>query len=243
MIKCLIIDDEPLARAMLLEYLQAYPEIEMLQECADGFAGVKAIMEHQPDLIFLDIQMPKITGFEMLELIENKPAVIFTTAYDTFALQAFESHAIDYLLKPFSAARFDTAIKKFKQVHPDQQQKMKLEELLEEAAIQKENNNRIIVKNGTQVKIIPVEQVIRIEAYDDYVKIKVDDSLFVKKSTLAHYEKLLQETQFIRVHRSHIVNISYITGFDAHDFCILKNGEKIPISKTGYQKLKVVLGM
>jgi two-component system LytT family response regulator len=243
MIKCLIIDDEPLARAMVLEYLQAYPEIEVLAECGDGFAGLKAIMEHKPDLVFLDIQMPKITGFEMLELIEEKPAIIFTTAYDSFALKAFESHAIDYLLKPISLQRFDAAIKKFKLMLPDNSPKIKLDELLEEASAQKENHDRIIVKQGTQVKIIPIEQVIRLEAYDDYVKIRVEEHTYVKKSTLSNYEKLLPENKFIRVHRSHMLNLSFLNGFDGHDYCLLKNGEKIPISKTGYQKLKMILGI
>ncbi|MFY8022104.1 MAG: LytR/AlgR family response regulator transcription factor [Bacteroidia bacterium] len=241
--KCLIIDDEPLARAMVLEYLQAYPEFQVLGEYGDGFAGVKGIMEHQPDLVFLDIQMPKITGFEMLELLDEKPAIIFTTAYDSFALKAFEAHAIDYLLKPISQQRFDEAIKRFKQMKPELNAKMNLDELLEEAAIQKENKDRIIVKQGSLVKILGLDQISRLEAYDDYVKIKVDEQTYLKKQTLAHFEKLLPETQFVRVHRSHIIHLKYLNGFDGHDYCILKNGEKIPISKTGYQKLKVVLGM
>lgn len=241
--KCLIIDDEPLARAMVLEYLQAYPEIQVLGEYGDGFAGVKGIMEHQPDLVFLDIQMPKITGFEMLELLEEKPAIIFTTAYDSFALKAFEAHAIDYLLKPISQQRFDEAIKRFKQLRPENASQMKLDELLEEASIQKENKDRIIVKQGTQVKILGLDQISRLEAYDDYVKIKVEDQTYLKKSTLAHFEKLLPDSQFVRVHRSHIIHLKYLNGFDGHDFCLLKNGEKVPLSKSGYQRLKLVLGI
>ena len=241
--KCLIIDDEPLARAMVLEYLQAYPEIQVLGEYGDGFAGVKGIMEHQPDLVFLDIQMPKITGFEMLELLEEKPAIIFTTAYDSFALKAFEAHAIDYLLKPISQQRFDEAIKRFKQLRPENASQMKLDELLEEASIQKENKDRIIVKQGTQVKIIGLDQISRLEAYDDYVKIRVEDQTYLKKSTLAHFEKLLPDSQFVRVHRSHIIHLKYLNGFDGHDFCLLKYGEKVPLSKSGYQRLKLVLGI
>ena len=241
--KCLIIDDEPLARAMVLEYLQAYPEIQVLGEYGDGFAGVKGIMEHQPDLVFLDIQMPKITGFEMLELLEEKPAIIFTTAYDSFALKAFEAHAIDYLLKPISQQRFDEAIKRFKQLRPENASQMKLDELLEEASIQKENKDRIIVKQGTQVKILGLDQISRLEAYDDYVKIRVEDQTYLKKSTLAHFEKLLPDSQFVRVHRSHIIHLKYLNGFDGHDFCLLKNGEKVPLSKSGYQRLKLVLGI
>src|SRR5882724_11331282 len=115
--KVILIDDEPLARSMVMEYLQDYPELEVVQECNDGFEGVKAILQHQPDLIFLDIQMPKINGFEMLELVENRPAVIFTTAFDEYAIKAFEAHAIDYLLKPFSKERFDKAVRKWMEHH------------------------------------------------------------------------------------------------------------------------------
>src|SRR6188474_1983647 len=142
MIKTILIDDEPLARSIVVEYLQHYPEISILQECNDGFEGVKAITQHKPDLIFLDIQMPKITGFEMLELLEQPPSVIFTTAFDEFAIKAFEAHAIDYLLKPFNQDRFDKAIAKWSEKKPAPAEK-NTQELLETASQSPSQSNRI----------------------------------------------------------------------------------------------------
>ncbi|MFZ6010405.1 MAG: LytR/AlgR family response regulator transcription factor, partial [Bacteroidota bacterium] len=145
MIKTILIDDEPLARSVVREYLQSHAEIEIVQECSDGFEGVKAIAQHKPDLIFLDIQMPKINGFEMLELLDQPPAVIFTTAFDEFAMKAFETHAIDYLLKPFSKDRFDKAVQKWFQ----QRQSPKTDTaIIQEAIRQPEERNRIVVKEG-----------------------------------------------------------------------------------------------
>src|SRR5215813_8824244 len=151
--KVIIIDDEPLARIVVKEYLQTYSDLEIVQECNDGFEGLKAIQLHQPDLIFLDIQMPKINGFEMLELIDQPPSVIFTTAFDEFAIKAFEAHAIDYLLKPFSQERFDKAIQKWKEQKTNTQKNT--EELLETAAQSPSQTQRIVVKNGSKIKIIP----------------------------------------------------------------------------------------
>src|ERR1700759_3395147 len=147
--KVILIDDEPLARSMVMEYLQSYPELQVVQECNDGFEGVKAIMQHQPDLIFLDIQMPKINGFEMLELVENRPPVIFTTAFDEYAIKAFEAHAIDYLLKPFSKERFDRALDKFMNQSPTQKKNM--DELLQSSAIMPAQTERIVVKTAGKI--------------------------------------------------------------------------------------------
>ena len=174
----LIIDDEPLARLIVKEYLTAYPQIELLQECSDGFEGLKAIQQHKPDLIFLDIQMPKITGFEMLELAENPPAVIFTTAFDEYAIHAFEAHAVDYLLKPFSKERFDKAIQKML----GEKQKSapnNTDVLLEDAALSPAQKNRIVVKTGSKIKIIPVYEINYLEAADDYVKIHTAEGCFL----------------------------------------------------------------
>lgn len=236
---CLIIDDEPLARALVKEYLLKHPEIQVLGEYGDGFAGFKAIQELKPDLIFLDIQMPKITGFEMLELIEEPPAVIFCTAYDSFALKAFDAHAIDYLLKPFSQERFDGAIQRFNQFSGTQSVQVK--NLLEDVSAMKENRGRITVKQGGQIRIIPCEQIIRIEANDDYVKIFIQDEYFLKKTTLSQLERMLEKEGFVRVHRSHMVPLNQITSLDGADFALLKNGAKVPLSKTGYQRLKETL--
>jgi two-component system LytT family response regulator len=246
MIKAILIDDEPLARSIVREYLQAYPNIEVVQECNDGFEGVKAIAQHKPDLVFLDIQMPKINGFEMLELIEQPPAVIFTTAFDEYAMKAFESHAVDYLLKPFSKDRFSKALNKWQQQH-QQQPVAPPAALLSEEIRQPEERSRIVVKEGANIRIIPVHEIQYIEAYDDYVKIYTPKEMFLKKKTMSFYEQSLDSAQFVRVHRSYIVQLTQITRIeplekDTH-IALLKSGARIPLSKSGYTKLKSVLGL
>ena len=160
--KIIIIDDEPLARSIVREFLQKHPQLEVIQECGDGFEGVKAIQQHQPDLIFLDIQMPKITGFEILELIEQPPGVIFTTAFDEFAIKAFEAHAIDYLLKPFNQDRFDKAIGKWNEQRSGTTEKA-TQDLLESASLSPSQRQRIVVRNGSKIKIISVHDVFYLE--------------------------------------------------------------------------------
>ena len=245
MIKVRIIDDEPLAQGIVAEYLQAYPQFDILQMCNDGFEGVKAITQHKPDLIFLDIQMPKINGFEMLEIIEQPPAVIFTTAFDEYAIRAFESHAIDYLLKPFSKDRFDKAIKKWLQQNEHAHAKPQPWENVD--VNQPEERNRIVVKEGTNIKIIPVHDILYIEAYDDYVKIFTSKEMFLKKKTMSFYEQALNASQFVRVHRSYIIALSQLTKIEPSEkdsySGLLKNGTRIPLSKSGYLKLKSVLGI
>jgi two-component system LytT family response regulator len=247
--QALIIDDEPLARMVVQEYLLDYPDIKVLQECGDGFEGMKAIMQYQPDLIFLDVQMPKINGFEMLELLEVPPAVIFTTAFDEFAIKAFEAHAIDYLLKPFSKDRFKKAVDKYlaQSGAPILQQQKQTESLLDEVAQNQVQHDRIVVKTGTKVKIIPVHDVLFLEADDDYVSIHTSEGSFLKNKTMSFFEKVLDQRQFVRVHRSFIVSIDQITRIDPYEkdshIAILKSGAKIPVSKSGYVKLKQVLGI
>jgi two-component system LytT family response regulator len=247
MIKALIIDDEPLARMIVKEYLQKHKEIELLQECNDGFEGLKAIQQYQPDLIFLDIQMPKINGFEMLELIDQPPAVIFTTAFDEYAIKAFESHAVDYLLKPFSQERFDKAVQKMVEQRNISPVSKINEPLLEAAAQTAPQNQRIVVKNGSKIKIIPVEDVYYLEAADDYVKIFTKEGSFLKNKTMSHFEQSLDKNLFVRTHRSCIVNIQQITRIDPYEkdghIAILKSGGRVSVSKTGYVKLKEVLGI
>src|SRR5215217_2773192 len=204
MIRILLIDDEPLARSILLEYLQSHSQMQVVQECNDGFEGLKAIMQHQPDLVFLDIQMPKINGFEMLELLEQPPAVIFTTAFDEYAIKAFETHAIDYLLKPFSQERFDKAMEKLRLQAI--QQKEATEKLLQEAPRLPSQSERIVVRNGGKIKIIPVPSIHYIEAADDYVKITTAEGSFLKNKTMGFYEKNLPADSFVRSHRSYITN-------------------------------------
>ena len=247
MIKALIIDDEPLARMIVKEYLQKHKEIELLQECNDGFEGLKAIQQYQLDLIFLDIQMPKINGFEMLELIDQPPAVIFTTAFDEYAIKAFESHAVDYLLKPFSQERFDKAVQKMVEQRNISPVSKISEPLLEAASQTAPQNQRIVVKNGSKIKIIPVEDVYYLEAADDYVKIFTKEGSFLKNKTMSHFEQSLDKNLFVRTHRSCIVNIQQITRIDPYEkdghIAILKSGGRVSVSKTGYVKLKEVLGI
>jgi two-component system, LytTR family, response regulator len=245
MIKTILIDDEPLARSIVSEYLHSYPEISIVQECNDGFEGVKAISQHKPDLIFLDIQMPKINGFEMLELIDQPPAVIFTTAFDEYAIKAFESHAIDYLLKPFSKERFDKALQKWLAQRRNDSAHQSL--LSSDHVRQPEEKNRIVVREGGNIRIIPVNDIQYIEAYDDYVKIYTPKEMFLKKKTMSFYEQNLDNSQFIRVHRSYILQIGQITRIEPMEkdnhVALLKSGAKIPLSKAGYLKMKAVLGI
>lgn len=248
--KVIIIDDEPLARSIIIEYLQSYPEIEVAEECGNGFEGLKAIQQHQPDLIFLDIQMPKINGFEMLELIEQPPAVIFTTAFEEYALKAFEAHAIDYLLKPFNKERFDKALQKWLQLYRSkntQSQQEQTKSLLETASESPAQNSRVVVKDGNKIKIIPLQQIQYLEAADDYVKIHTPNGAFLKNKTMAHFEKLLQAHQYIRIHRSYIVNVQLISRIDPYEkdshLVLLTTGIRLPVSKTGYAKLKEILGI
>jgi two-component system LytT family response regulator len=246
MSKIVIIDDEPLARSIVKEYLQKHPELELAAECGDGFEGIKAIQQYQPDLIFLDIQMPKINGFEMLELIEQPPAVIFTTAFDEYAIKAFEAHAIDYLLKPFNQERFTKAVTKWSE-QKNTASENKTEELLETASQSPAQSQRVVVKNGSKIKIIPAHDIFYLEAADDFVKIHTQEGYFLKNKTMNHFEQTLDKNQFVRSHRSYILNIQQITRIDPYEkdnhVAVLRTGAKVPVSRSGYGKLKAVLGL
>jgi len=240
--RVIIIDDEPLARAIIKEYIKSIPELEVVAECGDGFEGAKLIGELKPDLIFLDIQMPKINGFEMLEILTHTPAVIFTTAFDEFALKAFEVHALDYLLKPFSQERLQTAVAKW--------QASAEEKSVPVAAInypQPDEQFRIVIKDGTEIRIIPTSDIHYLEAYDDYVKIHTKSGTFLKKKTMSHFEQSLSSAQFIRIHRSFILNINELTKIESFEknsyVAILKSGARLAISRTAYGDLKAVLGV
>ena len=247
MIKAVLIDDEPLARSMVAEYLEGYPQVEIVAECNDGFEGAKAIMNHQPDIIFLDIQMPKINGFEMLEIIDSQPAVIFTTAFDEYAIQAFEQHAVDYLLKPISKNRFDRAMAKFLDSQHLEAGKKNTRNLLDNMYRTEGRLERIVVKTGAKIKIIPVSTIIYLEADDDYVKIHTDEGTFMKNKTMASFEEQLDPAQFVRVHRSFIVRVDHIARLEPHEkdayVAILADGTQVGVSKSGYVRLKQTLGM
>jgi two-component system LytT family response regulator len=241
--KVIIIDDEPLARSIVKEYLQSYTDIEIVAECSDGFEGMKAIVQHEPELIFLDIQMPNINALEKLELIENPPVVIFTTAFDEFAIKAFELNATDYLLKPFSKERFNKAVQKYLNRAPVSSP----QPVVETAAQSPGQQNRIVVKDGNKIKIIPVNQIHYLEAADDYVKIVTGEGSFLKKRTMNFFEQSLGIYQFVRIHRSYIVNTQLITRIDAYEkdshLVLLNTGAKLQVSKSGYIRLKEVLGI
>lgn len=244
--KVIIIDDEPLARGIVKEYLQLYPDLQLVQECGDGFEGVKAIQQHQPDLVILDIQMPKINGFEMLELIENPPTIIFATAFEEFAIKAFETHAVDYLLKPFSKERFHKAIEKWRQTEIATQQG-RTNELIDAAAVSPHQQNRIVLKDNGKIKIIPTQHVQYFEAADDYVKIHTTEGVFLKNKTMQFFEEKMDAGSFVRIHRSYLVNVHLISRIEPYEkdghLAILSIGIRLPVSKTGYLKLKNTLGV
>ena len=244
---CIVVDDEPLARTIVKEYLQQHTQIEVVQECNDGFEGVKAINQHVPQLVFLDIQMPKINGFEMLELIEHPPAVIFTTAFDEYAIKAFETHAIDYLLKPFSRERFKKAVNKFLDQTNMQHQKEATNQLLYSGTGNPAKSERVVVKTGGKIKIIPLTEIQYFEASDDYVKIHSREGTFLKNKTMAYFENTLPHALFVRTHRSYIINVQEITRIDPYEkdnhLAILRSGQRVPVSKTGFPRLREVLGL
>jgi len=245
--KVIIIDDEPLARSIVIEYIQSFPDLVVSQVCSNGYEGVKAIQQYKPDLIILDIQMPKINGFEMLELIENPPAVIFATAFDEYAIKAFEAHAIDYLLKPFNQDRFEKAIKKWREQKNNSAGEKQTKQLLDDVALTAPQNQRIVIKDGSKIKIIPIQDVHYLEAADDFVKVFTKEGYFLKNKTMSHFEQVLDASQFVRSHRSYIINLQQITRIDPYEkdnhVAILRSGAKVPVSRTGYPKLKAILGL
>jgi two-component system LytT family response regulator len=241
-IKVVIVDDEELSRSLVKEYLSSYSNIEIVAECGNGFEAVKAVSELLPDLMFLDIQMPKLSGFEVIELLNEPPAIIFITAFDQYALKAFEVHAADYLLKPFSKERFGEALERvLPNIHlPNQTKEIAI------AAKQSEQNiERILIKEGSKVLVIPVEKIDFIEAQDDYTSFNVEGKSHLKMQRLADLEASLDPRRFVRIHRSFILNIERLAKIElmAKDSrtAILKDGTQLPVSRTGYDKLKDLL--
>lgn len=241
MIEAIIIDDEPLARDVIRKFLEDFPEITVVAECNNGFEGIKAITEHKPQLIFLDIQMPKLTGFEMLEILDENPVIIFSTAYDQYALKAFDLSAVDYLLKPYSKSRFAEAIKKalLKIQNPEDNAKT-IQALKNESKVTSEID-RIVIRNGAKINIIDLEDIEYLQAQDDYVEIHSEGKKYLKQATMKFYEEKLPD-EFVRVHRSFILNINSLDKIEPFSkdtyVAILKSGEKISVSKSGYQLLK-----
>jgi two-component system LytT family response regulator len=241
MIKTIIVEDEKLARDLIKDYLQNHEDFELIGEYEDGFSGLKAINEMKPDLIFLDIQMPKLTGFEMIEVLEHHPAIIFTTAYDQYALKAFEHNALDYLLKPYSKDRFDEAIGKARE-RVQSGDKESIARLVEHRDEQEDEIHRVVVKSRSRINVIPVDDIIYLEAQDDYVMIYTLQSKHLKQKTMKFFEAHLPVEDFVRIHRSYIVKLSEIAQMQLYEkesyIVILKNGVKLPVSKSGLPKLK-----
>ncbi|HEV7767570.1 MAG TPA: response regulator [Thermoanaerobaculia bacterium] len=243
-ITVLIVDDEDPARAIVREYLSDYPQFVVAAECANGYEAVKAAAEHRPDLIFLDIQMPKLDGFEVLDLLETKPQVVFVTAYDEYAIRAFEVRAIDYLLKPFTAARFAEVV-----AHAEERLRRRDGSARESAANVASSirrpMQRIAFRDGATIDVVPVQRIDYIEAQDDYIHVWSRGQRYVKQQPLGDLEALLDATRFIRVHRSYIVNLESLARVEPYAkdsrVALLKDGTRIPVSRAGYERLKGLL--
>lgn len=240
--RVIIVEDEEPARQLLQKYLSEHPNINVIAECPDGYSAVMAINKEKPDLVLLDIQLPRLNGFEVLELIEHNPQVIFATAYDEFAIKAFERNATDYLLKPFSKERLSAALEKVrsrlaKEAAPITPSAELSAELATGMPI-----TRIVVKDAKGINIIPVCDVHYLEAQDDYVMIYSAKGRFMKKQTLKHFEDGLSTELFVRVHRSYITNITQIERLEPYEkesfVAIMKNGARVKVSNTGYKNLR-----
>jgi len=242
-IRALLVDDEDLARHAIRDLLKTHPEVEVLDECANGFEAVKAVAEQKPDLIFLDVQMPKLTGFDVLELIGNDIAVIFVTAYDQHAMRAFEVHAVDYLLKPVGRERFDAALTRAK--NRVSEKKPIPAELAAAARPAQQFLERVVVRDGTRVTLIPVAKLDYVEAQDDYVALATHGTKHLKQQTIASLEAGLDPARFVRIHRSYIVNFERVTRIEPYGkdsrLAILTDGTRLPVSRAGYARLKSLL--
>jgi two-component system LytT family response regulator len=246
-IRAVIVDDEELARQVIRELLIPHPEIEVVGECANGLEAVKIAAETKPDLIFLDIQMPKLDGFEVLELIGTEKAIIFVTAYDSYAIRAFEVHAVDYLLKPFGAERFEAALERAKQRLDSRSPSATVPatELAAAARPPTQYLERIPVRDGTQVFIIPVSKLDFAEAQDDYVALSSEGKKHLKQQPISSLEAALDPSRFLRIHRSYIVNLERVAkvepyGKDSH-VAVLRSGVQLPVSRAGYARLRAFL--
>jgi two-component system, LytTR family, response regulator len=243
MIRIIIIDDEAPAREIIKHYLKEVDSVEVIAECADGFSGLKSISVMKPDLVFLDIQMPRLTGIELIEVLTEKPEIIFTTAYDQFALRAFELNAVDYLLKPFPKRRFQDAVKKaIDKIRSGAGNKEPASQLLAKKPEPSSPVNRIVVRKGNAINLIPVEQIRYVEAQDDYVMIYHAGGKALKQQTMKFYDANLPKESFARIHRSYIVKIEEINRIEPYTkdnyVAILHSGDKLPVSRAGYRHLK-----
>jgi len=245
-IRIIIVEDEKPARDLIRNYLEGFSRVELIGEYDNGFDGLKAINELKPDAILLDVQMPKLTGFELLEVLEHHPEVIFTTAYDQFAIRAFEQNAVDYLLKPFSRERFSEAIDKL-ELRIDSRldshgTESGIDKLRKHLAETDEKLHRVVIKKTGRIHVISADDINFLEAQDDYVMIYTDEGKYLKQQTMKYFENHLDPRQFIRIHRSYIANIGCIERIEPYEktnfILILKDGNKVPVSRSGMQVLK-----
>src|SRR6478609_3794550 len=243
-LRIVIVDDEPLARTVVREFAAEDPEIEIVADCANGFEAVKAVAEQKPDLVLLDVQMPKLDGFEVLELLGRDQPVIFITAYDQYALRAFEVHAVDYLLKPFSAERFQEAIARARE-RLRARSATPLEEIVREARPRTGFTERVLIRDGANVHVLPVDKIDYVEAQDDYVAFKTEGKQYLKDQTLTAVEGALDPNRFVRIHRSFILNIDRIAKVELYAkdsrMAILRDGSRLPVSRAGYARLSQLL--
>ncbi len=240
-VKAIIIEDEELGRELIKNYLKGHSEIELLTECENGFEGIKAIQDLNPDLVFLDIQMPKLNGFEMLEILDEKPEIIFTTAYNQYAIQAFELNAVDYLLKPFSKDRFNDAVEKaLIRIRNNEPRNNKVESLVQQAM--DDVIERVVVKSNNKISVIPVDKIRYLEAQDDYVMIYTFEGKHLKQATMKYFENHLDPDNFMRVHRSYIIRLDQVVQLEPYGkdsyVAKLKDGPSVKISKSGFKALK-----
>jgi len=245
LLRIAIVDDEAPARQVLREYLSSDPDIEVVAECANGFEAVKAVAERHPDLLLLDVQMPKLNGFEVLELVGREAAVIFTTAYDEYALRAFEVHAIDYLLKPFGKERLQKAIAMARQRLTQTSAAVVSTQLAIDARRPGAWISRIVIRDGASVHVIPLDKVDYAEAQDDYVSVHSGDKSLLKEQSMADLERQLDPQRFVRIHRSYLLNLDRLARIElaAKDsrIAILRDGRQLPVSRSGYTRLKELL--
>ncbi len=244
-LRIVIVDDEPLARSVVREYASADPSLEVVADCANGFEAVKAVSDLKPDLVLLDVQMPKLNGFEVLELLGREQAVVFITAYDQYALRAFEVHAVDYLLKPFSADRFQEAIGRARERLRTRSAPMNVEAIVREAKPKTGPAERVLIRDGANVHVLPIDKIDYVEAQDDYVAFKSEGKQFLKDQTLSAVESTLDPARFVRIHRSFILNIDRIAKVELYAkdsrIAILRDGTRLPVSRAGYARLSQLL--
>ena len=245
MLRVVIVDDEALARAVVREFLKAHPGVEVVAECGNGFDAVKAVTELSPDLVFLDVQMPKLDGFEVLELLGRQVPVVLTTAYDQYALRAFEVHAVDYLLKPFSEERFAEALSRARARVQGQEPAPDIEALVAQGRSRQGPIERVLIRDGSQVHVISVQKIDYIEAQDDYVCFKAEGKQYLKDQTMGTLEATLDPARFVRIHRSYLLNLERIARVELYAkdsrVAILRDGTRLPVSRAGYGRLSKLL--